>query len=43
MSTEPARFDPSQRRPAIRRTVRIVVGVIALIYLGFFVRAVVLA
>lgn len=43
MKTEPARFDPAERRPAIRRTVWIVLGVVALIYLGFFVRAVVLA
>ena len=43
MTTEPARFDPKDRRPAIRRTVWIAVGVIAAIYIGFFIRAVVLA
>ncbi|WP_257387054.1 hypothetical protein [Tahibacter caeni] len=42
MSTEPARFDPADRRAAIRRTAWIVVGVAALIYAGFFVRAVLL-
>ncbi|HJU39394.1 MAG TPA: hypothetical protein VJ724_07445 [Tahibacter sp.] len=42
MKTEqPARFDPAERRPAIRRTVLIVVGVVAAIYVGFFLRAVV--
>lgn len=39
MSNEPARFDPNLRRAAIRRTAWIVVGVVALIYGGFFVRA----
>lgn len=39
MSTEPAPFDPTQRRAAVRRTAWIVVGVVALIYVGFFVRA----
>ncbi len=43
MTTQPPRFDPAERRPAIRRTVWIAVGVIAAIYLGFFIRAVVLA
>lgn len=42
MSTEPVRFDPSTRRAAVRRTAWIVVGVVALIYAGFFVRAVLL-
>ena len=42
MSTEPARFDPTQRRAAVRRTAWLIAGVIALIYAGFFVRAVLL-
>ncbi len=42
MTTQPPRFDPAERRSAIRRTVWIAVGVIAAICLGFFVRAVVL-
>jgi len=42
MSTEPARFDPTQRRAAVRRTVWMIAGVVALIYAGFFVRAVLL-
>ncbi|MBL8300411.1 MAG: hypothetical protein JNN30_18905 [Rhodanobacteraceae bacterium] len=43
MTTEPARFDPVTRRTAVRRTVWVVVGVVALIYGAFFVRAVLLA
>jgi hypothetical protein len=43
MKTEPARFDPAERRPAIRRTVLIIVSIIAAIYIGFFLRAVVFA
>ena len=39
MSNEPARFDPAVRRAAIRRTAWIVVGIVALVYGGFFVRA----
>lgn len=42
MSTEPVRFDPAARRAAIRRTVWIVVGLVALVYGGFFVRALLL-
>lgn len=43
MNSEPARFDPRTRRAAVRRTAWIVAGVVALIYAGFFVRAVLLA
>ena len=43
MTTEPARFDPAERRTAIRRTVLVVVLVVAAIYAGFFVRAVLLS
>jgi hypothetical protein len=43
MTNEPARFDPATRRTAVRRTVWIVVGVVALIYAAFFVRAVLLS
>jgi hypothetical protein len=42
MTTEPARFDPATRRAAVRRTVWVVVGVVALIYGAFFVRALLL-
>ena len=35
-------FDPAQRRAAVRRTAWCVVGVVALIYAGFFVRALLL-
>lgn len=43
MTTEPTRFDPAERRQAIRRTVLVAVAVIAAIYIGFFIRAVVLS
>lgn len=43
MTNEPAHFDPATRRIAVRRTVWVVVGVVALIYGAFFVRAVLLA
>lgn len=43
MTNEPARFDPAMRRSAVRRTVWVVVGVVALIYGAFFVRALLLA
>ncbi|HSX59243.1 MAG TPA: hypothetical protein VLF18_03485 [Tahibacter sp.] len=42
MTNEPARFDPATRRSAVRRTAWIVVGVVALIYGAFFVRALLL-
>ncbi len=42
MSTEHARFDPTQRRAAVRRTAWMIAGVVALIYAAFFVRAVLL-
>lgn len=43
MNTEPARFDPATRRAAVRRTAWIAVGIVALIYGAFFVRAVLVA
>jgi inner membrane protein involved in colicin E2 resistance len=43
MRPDHAPFDPAQRRAAVRRTVYIALGVIALIYAGFFVRAVLLS
>lgn len=42
MNTPTPQFDPAQRRGAVRRTVWLIVGVIALIYGGFFVRALLL-
>lgn len=43
MTNEPVHFDPATRRTAVRRTVWVVVGVVALIYGAFFIRAVLLA
>jgi hypothetical protein len=43
MTSAPAPFDTAQRRAAVRRTVWATLGVVALIYLGFFVRAVLLS
>ena len=42
LNTPTSQFDPAQRRAAVRRTAWFVVGVVALIYAGFFVRALLL-
>ena len=42
MNTPTSEFDPAQRRAAVRRTAWCIVAVVALIYAGFFVRALLL-
>ena len=38
-----ASFDVDARRPAIRRTVWVLLGLVALVYGGFFARAILLS
>jgi hypothetical protein len=38
-----ASFDVESRRPAIRRTVWVLFGLVALVYGGFFLRAILLS
>ena len=41
--TGKASFDVKSRRPAIRRTVWVLVGLVALVYGSFFLRAILLS